>query len=133
MVLRFSARESTRREPALGRSIYTPLSPRHLLREYLVCGNESVEQPSSIRSLSRRCGTLWGLYLDPPERALVLCVDEKTQPAGAADASRPSGAAEPRLPPPRHHLAVRGLGREDGKSRGRAAPPSPLGRVPQVS
>ena len=36
-----------------------------------------------------------GLYLDPPERALVLCVDEKTQiqaldrtAAGAADAAR---------------------------------------------
>jgi hypothetical protein len=44
-----------------------------------------------------------GLYLSPPERALVLCVDEKSQiqaldrsqPAGAADAPRPSRAAHP--------------------------------------
>jgi transposase len=41
-----------------------------------------------------------GLYLDPPEKALVICVDEKSQissarphPAVAADASRASGAA----------------------------------------
>ena len=47
-----------------------------------------------------------GLYLHPPERAVVLCVDEKpqihsvgAQPAGAADASRAPGAAHPRLPP----------------------------------
>ena len=50
-----------------------------------------------------------GLYLDPPERALVLCVDEKTQiqalnrhPAGVPDAARHPGAGQPRLRPPRH-------------------------------
>jgi transposase len=31
-----------------------------------------------IRSSSRRSATWSGLYLDPPERALVLCVDEKS-------------------------------------------------------
>ncbi len=34
-----------------------------------------------------------GLYLDPPDRALVLCVDEKSQITPAADAPRPSRAA----------------------------------------
>ena len=41
-----------------------------------------------------------GLYMAPPERALVLCVDEKSRipgarshPAAAADAPRPSRAA----------------------------------------
>jgi transposase len=43
-----------------------------------------------------------GLYLDPPERALVLCVDEKTQiqalnpdSAGVPDAARYAGAGQP--------------------------------------
>ena len=50
-----------------------------------------------------------GLYLNPPERALVLCVDEKTQiqaldrtAAGVPDAARHPGAGQPRLRPPRH-------------------------------
>ena len=59
-----------------------------------------------------------GLYLDPPDRALVLCVDEKSQiqaldrtPAAAADAPGPGRAAHPRLRAPRHDVAVRGPGR----------------------
>ena len=55
-----------------------------------------------------------GLYLDPPEAALVLCVDEKTQ-VQALDRTAPvlpllpgvAAAAHPRLPPPRHHQPVR--------------------------
>ena len=31
----------------------------------------------AIRSSLRKCVSIVGLYLDPPERALVLCVDEK--------------------------------------------------------
>ena len=58
-----------------------------------------------------------GLYLDPPERALVLCVDEKSQ-IQALDRSRPllpmrPGQVErrhPRLHTPRDHHALRGLG-----------------------
>ena len=56
-----------------------------------------------------------GLYLHPPERAVVLCVDEKSQiqaldhnATGTTDASRATGAAYARLPPPRHHVAIRG-------------------------
>ena len=53
-----------------------------------------------------------GLYLDPPERALVLCVDEKSQ-IQALDRTAPvlpmlpgtPGAAHPRLRAPRHHRA----------------------------
>ena len=47
-----------------------------------------------------------GLYLDPPEAAVVLCVDEKTPDPGAgphragpADAARHPGAGQPRLRP----------------------------------
>ena len=43
-----------------------------------------------------------GLYVSPPEHAIVLCVDEKSpnpgagpQPADAADASRPAGPKKP--------------------------------------
>ena len=54
-----------------------------------------------------------GLYLNPPDRALVLCVDEKcqiqaldrTQPL-LADAARPNRTAHSRLQAPRHHVVV---------------------------
>ena len=55
-----------------------------------------------------------GLYLAPPDRALVLCVDEKSADPGArphatsaADAARASRAAHPRLHAPWHAVAVR--------------------------
>lgn len=61
-----------------------------------------------------------GLYLAPPDRALVLCVDEKTQiqaldrtPADAADGARPSRVPDARLRPLRHDLAVRGTRRQE--------------------
>ena len=55
-----------------------------------------------------------GLYLNPPEAAVVICVDEKTpdpgpgpnRPDPAADA-RHAPAPHPRLPPLRHHQPVR--------------------------
>src|SRR3954451_13163788 len=59
-----------------------------------------------------------GLYLDPPERALVLCVDEKSgiqaldrSGAGAADDAGHARAAYSRLRPRRHHHVVRGARR----------------------
>ena len=64
-----------------------------------------------------------GLYLDPPEKALVLCVDEKSPDpgfgpvrAGAADDARAARTAHPRLPAPWHHFAVRcpGCGHRPG-------------------
>ena len=55
-----------------------------------------------------------GLYLSPPDRALVLCVDDKEpdpgagpQPAGPADAAGHARAVHTRLQASRHHLAVR--------------------------
>ena len=52
-----------------------------------------------------------GLYLDPPDRALVLCIDEKSQ-IQALDRTQPmlpmrGGAAQPRLQAPRHDHPVR--------------------------
>ena len=40
------------------------------------------------RSLARKSVILWAQYLNPPDRALVLCVDEKTQ-IQALDRTRP--------------------------------------------
>ena len=55
-----------------------------------------------------------GLYLNPPDKALVLCVDEKIanpgtrpQSAAVAAAARPSGAAQGRLPAARHDQPLR--------------------------
>jgi transposase len=74
-----------------------------------------------------------GLELNPPERALVLCADEKsqiqalerTQPSLPLQA-RPSRAAHPRLPAPRHHLVVRCPGRGHRQSHRRTASPPAL-------
>ena len=66
-----------------------------------------------------------GLYLNPPEAAVVLCVDEKTG-VQAIDRTAPilplmPGAAsgDPRLPPPRHHRPVRGARRRLGQGHRR--------------
>jgi len=61
-----------------------------------------------------------GLYLNPPDRALVLCADEKSQ-IQALDRTQPCcrcGRAvdgAPRLRAPWHDLAVRGAGRQTGQ------------------
>ena len=55
-----------------------------------------------------------GLYLSPPERAVVLCVDEKSQ-IQALDRSQPLLPLRPGSPP-RGHFAVRGP--EHGHRRG---------------
>ena len=53
-----------------------------------------------------------GLYLSPPNRAIVLCIDEKSQDTGVgsgaacpAHGARRGRTANPHLHPPRHHLA----------------------------
>ena len=78
-----------------------------------------------------------GLYLAPPDRALVLCVDEKSQiqalgpfPAPLADAPRAGGAAQPRLQAPRHDLSLRGPRHRHGRDH-RQMFPAPSG--PRVS
>ncbi len=70
--------------------------------------------------LFKKVRDIVGLYLNPPERALVLCVDEKSQipgpgpkPAAASHASGTDRASNPRLCPPRHHLPLRGPEYED--------------------
>jgi len=80
-----------------------------------------------------------GLYLNPPERALVLCVDEKAQ-IQALDRTQPllphatgtNRAPNSRLRASRHHVAVCRPG--DGQRPGDRGVPSPPsgGRVPPV-
>ena len=81
-----------------------------------------------------------GLYLNPPEAAVVLCVDEKSQ-IQALDRSAPvlplmpgvPRAAQPRLRPLRHHQPLRrprcrlrpGDQRHDPAASRRGVPPLP--------
>jgi putative transposase len=75
-----------------------------------------------------------GLYLNPPDKALVLCVDEKSQiqgagahSAGAADGSGLHRGRDPRLLSARHDHAVRGArrARRLGHRAMQAAPSAP--------
>ena len=76
-----------------------------------------------------------GLYLNPPDRALVLCVDEKSQ-IQALDRTRPllplrPGQAERRTHDYVRHVPLRRFGRQDRSGDWPAPPPGP--GVPQVS
>ena len=79
-----------------------------------------------------------GLYLDPPERALVLCVDEKSQ-IQALDRSQPLLPILPGTPArmstttaKRHHQPVRCARRGERPRDRRLARASPRGRVQEV-
>jgi hypothetical protein len=79
-----------------------------------------------------------GLYLDPPERALVLCVDEQAQ-VQALDRSQPVLPMLPGTPQRRTHDDVRTGDQPVRRPRSRrgagdrvAAPPAPVGGVPPV-
>ncbi|TDP37681.1 hypothetical protein [Nocardia ignorata] len=52
---------------------------------------------STIRNWSAKSPTFVGLYLDPQENAIVLCVDEKSQ-IQALDRTAPTFADEDRYP-----------------------------------
>ena len=71
-----------------------------------------------------------GLYLNPPDKAVVLCVDEKPQAQALERAARHPGKAQPRLRPARHHRAVRRAGGRDRQGDWRLLPPAPPRGVP---
>ena len=80
-----------------------------------------------------------GLYLNPPDKAIVLCVDEKSQ-IQALDRTQPAlphedgpgGDDDPRLQAQRHDHAVRRARTcWTGRSSASACPPPPPG-VPRV-
>jgi hypothetical protein len=80
-----------------------------------------------------------GLYLDPPERALVLCVDEKSQ-VQALDRSQPVLPMLPGMPERRTHDDLRkgvtslfaALDIATGQVIGSPAPPAPVDRIQKV-
>ena len=80
-----------------------------------------------------------GLYLDPPERAVVLCVDEKSQ-IQALDRTAPilpmlpgrPRARDPRLQALGDLEPVRGAGHHDRQGDRLAARPPPRDRVQEV-
>jgi len=80
-----------------------------------------------------------GLYMNPPERALVLCVDEKSQiqaldrTAPLLPMDRADRAPHTRLCAPRNHQPVCSAGYQDRQDH-RPEPATPsLRRVPQLS
>ena len=80
-----------------------------------------------------------GLYHNPPEKAVVLCVDEKSQ-VQALDRSQPVLPMMPGMPERRTHDYVRhgitslfaAFNIADGDVISEPAPPAPGDRVPQV-
>jgi transposase len=80
-----------------------------------------------------------GLYHDPPQRAVVLCVDEKSgmqaldrsQPVLGDDAGH-ARTPQPRLRPTRHLEPVRRVQHRRRQRDLRAAPPPPRGGIPQI-
>src|SRR3712207_5869594 len=61
---------------------------------------------STDPQLGAKVGDVVGLYLDPPEKAVVLCVDEKSQ-IQALDRTQPMLPVRPGLPARRTHDYVR--------------------------
>ena len=82
-----------------------------------------------------------GLYLNPPDKALVLCVDEKSQ-IQALDRTQPGLPMKPgrcgtmthdyKLHAPRHDDAVRGLERNGGQGHRGLFPSASARRVSRI-
>jgi transposase len=78
-----------------------------------------------------------GLYLNPPQQAIVLCVDEKSQ-IQALDRTQPGlpikkGRCDPRLQTQWHDYAVRRFGDITGQGRRRMLSETPASGVSQIS
>ena len=100
----------------------------HLTQEFKVSPDEH---------FTEKLTDIVGLYLNPPESAVVLCLDEKTQtagpgphrcdPAAAADHTR---AQNTRLPQARHSGPARGSRCRHRQSHNRYDRPSQSQRIP---
>jgi transposase len=80
-----------------------------------------------------------GLYMNPPDHALVFCVGEKSpdsgpgsHPAYAAHATGTTGAAHPRLQTPWHDLAVCRVGIENQPCNRAVTSPPPVSGISQI-
>ena len=95
---------------------------------------------STDPEFSAKAADVVGLYLDPPEKAVVLCVDEKPSiqaleraPGVPAPAQWPGDERrQPSLPAPRHHDPVRRPRSRHGPHPGRARDTTPAPRVPRL-
>jgi hypothetical protein len=101
----------------------------HLVKTFKLSGDPKFEE---------KLIDVVGLYLNPPDNAVVLCMDEKssvqaldrTQPP--ADGQGPGRHDDPRLQAARDHHAVRGAERAH-RRRGRPVPtPTSARGVPEV-
>jgi transposase len=97
---------------------------------------------STDPALDAKIRDVVGLYLNPPEKAVVVCIDEKSQ-IQALDRTAPilpirlglPGEGDPRLRPPRHHHPVRrprGGHRPDRAAVPTPTPPPGIPAVPQA-
>jgi transposase len=94
---------------------------------------------STDPALEAKVRDVTGLYLNPPDKAVVLCVDEKPQAQALERAApvlplRPGdpGKAQPRLHPARHPHAVRRAGGRDRQGDRRLLPSPPARGVSGV-
>ena len=123
-----------------GTAASRPRAWAHLARLRLC--NRIGGRPSScprIHCLSNKVRDIVGLYLAPPDRTVVLCVDEKTQ-VQALDRTQPllpmrPGQVErpPMITRARHDIVVRRSRYRHRPGHRPLLPAPPRGRIPQVS
>ena len=129
------SRASMARRSGLSKSTIGRIWRKFDLKPHLIDGFKLSTDPLFVEKVV----DVVGLYHNPPEKAVVLCVDEKSQ-VQALDRSQPvlpmmpghARAAHPRLRPPRRHQPVRRLQHRRRHRHQRAAPPPPPPGVPQV-
>ncbi len=82
----------------LSQSAVTRIWRRHNLKPHLV----ETFKLSKDKQFSEKLHDVVGLYLNPPDKALVLCVDEKSQ-IQALDRTRPTTPLRPGIPERQTH------------------------------
>ena len=121
---------------------HAPVDRSHRIWKAFGSAARTGSRPSSSRPIRcswRRCATSSGSYMAPPEHALVLCVDEKSQ-IQALDRTQPLLPMRPGQPERRSHDYTRhgtlplfaALDVATGKVIGRVLPAPPFPGVPEV-
>ena len=115
----------------VSRSTIQRIWDAHGLQPHRVTTFKLSKDPAFVEKLT----DVVGLHLNPPDKAVVLCVDEKSQ-IQALDRTQPGLPMErhhdPRLQTPRHDDAVRRVERADRQGhRPMPRPPSASG-IPEV-
>jgi len=128
------SRSSMARRSGLSESTVGRIWRRFDLQPHLTDGFKLSTDPLFVEKVV----DVVGLYHNPPEKAVVLCVDEKSQ-VQALDRSQPVLPMMPGMPERRshdcavrHHQPVRRLQHRRRHRDQRAAPPPPASGVPEV-